>query len=136
LNNRSSFGNTRSIRAKPRTPADSPSALIVNHTYIHKIENNMTGNTNTFGGDYVRGNKIEGDYVAGDKIGTQINNAQNLAQAVEEIQALLDKLADKYNPNTETDKPTLVKMRSNRSSKIPHSKGELLMRLKKVVVRH
>jgi hypothetical protein len=37
----------------------------------------------------------------GDKIGTQINNSQNLAEAVIEIQALLDKLSEIYNPNTE-----------------------------------
>jgi Leucine-rich repeat (LRR) protein/GTPase SAR1 family protein len=109
LNNKSSFGKARSIRSKPRTPEDSPSASIVNHTYINKIENNMTGNTNTFGGDYVRGNKIEGDYVAGDKIGTQINNAQNLAQAVVEIQSLLDNLGELYNPNSETGQAKIAK---------------------------
>jgi hypothetical protein len=101
LISKSSFGNTRSIRTKPRSSVDSPSGSIVNHTYINKIENNMTGNTNTFGGDYVRGDKIMGDKVMGDKIGTQINNSQNLAEAVIEIQALLDKLSEIYNPNTE-----------------------------------
>lgn len=61
----------------------------------------MSGNaTNTFGGDYVRGNKIEGDYIEGDKIGTQINSSPNLAQAALEIQELLDTLSDTYNPST------------------------------------
>jgi CII-binding regulator of phage lambda lysogenization HflD len=130
LNNKSSFGNTRSIRAKPHTPADSPSASIVNHTYINKIENNMTGNTNTFGGDYVRGNKIEGDYVAGDKIGTQINNAQNLAQAAAEIQALLDNLAELYNPNSETGQAKIAKEAIESIEQNPTLKGRIINAIK------
>lgn len=35
-----------------------------------------------------------GDKVMGDKIGTQINNAQNLAQAAAEIKKLLDELSE------------------------------------------
>jgi GTPase SAR1 family protein len=130
LNNRSSFGKARSIRAKPRTPADSPSASIVNHNYINKIENNMTGNTNTFGGDYVRGNKIEGDYVAGDKIGTQINNAQNLAKAVIEVQALLDNLAETYNPNTETGQAKIGKDAIESIEQNPTLKGKIINAIK------
>jgi Leucine-rich repeat (LRR) protein/GTPase SAR1 family protein len=130
LNNKSSFGKARSIRAKPRTPDDSPSASIVNHTYINKIENNMTGNTNTFGGDYVRGNKIEGDYVAGDKIGTQINNAQNLAQAAVEIQELLDNLAELYNPNSETGQAKIAKEAIESIEQNPTLKGRIINAIK------
>jgi Leucine-rich repeat (LRR) protein/signal recognition particle receptor subunit beta len=130
LNNKFSFGKTRSIRAKPRTPADSPSASIVNHNYINKIENNMTGNTNTFGGDYVRGNKIEGDYVAGDKIGTQINNVKNLAQAVIEIQSLLDNLAETYNPNTETGQAKIGKDAIESIEQNPTLKGRIINAIK------
>nr|WP_309735740.1 hypothetical protein [Chamaesiphon sp. OTE_75_metabat_556] len=131
LNNKSSFGKTRSIRAKTRTPADSPSASIVNHNYnINKIENNMTGNTNTFGGDYVRGNKIEGDYVAGDKIGTQINNAQNLARAVVEIQTLLDNLGELYNPNSETGQAKIAKEAIESIDQNPTLKGRIINAIK------
>jgi hypothetical protein len=50
-----------------------------------------------------------GDKVMRDKIGTQINNAPNLAQAALEIQALLDNLSETYNPNTETGQTKIAK---------------------------
>ncbi|WP_353260060.1 pentapeptide repeat-containing protein [Prochlorothrix hollandica] len=53
-----------------------------------------------FGGDKVGGDKVGGDKIGRDKIGTQINNSQNLVQAAQEIQALLDNLSEDYNPNT------------------------------------
>jgi hypothetical protein len=90
----------------------------------------MTGNTNTFGGDYVRGNKIEGDYVAGDKIGTQINNAQNLAKAVIEVQALLDNLAETYNPNTETGQAKIGKDAIESIEQNPTLKGKIINAIK------
>jgi hypothetical protein len=130
LSNKSSFGGTRSIRAKPRPPADFPTGSIVNHNYINKIENNMTGNTNTFGGDYIRGNKIEGDYIEGDKIGTQINNSQTLAQAVVEIQALLDNLSETYNPNTEAGQAKIGKEAIDRIEQNPTLKARIINAIK------
>jgi len=53
-----------------------------------------------FGGDKIGGDKIGGDKIGRDKIGTQINNSQNLAQAAQEIQQLLDHLSQEYNPHT------------------------------------
>jgi internalin A len=128
LNNKSSFGNTRSIRAKPRTPADSPSASIVNHNYnINKVEN-MTGNiTQNAYGD---GDNIARDKVMRDKIGTQINNAQNLAQAVVEIQALLDNLAELYNPNSETGQAKIAKEAIESIDRNPTLKGRIINAIK------
>jgi hypothetical protein len=75
--------------------------------YIEKVEN-MTSNINpqnqqpNTSGDLVMGDKIAGDKVMRDKIGTQINNAPDLVQAAQEIQAILDQLSETYNPNTPT----------------------------------
>jgi Leucine-rich repeat (LRR) protein/GTPase SAR1 family protein len=87
-----------SARRSPEPP--TPGSILQNHTtyHINKVEN-MSGNTinqNSHGS----GDNIAGDKVMGDKINTQINNSQNLAEAAEEIQALLDKLSDTYNPTT------------------------------------
>jgi Leucine-rich repeat (LRR) protein/GTPase SAR1 family protein len=90
------------LRDRSRSVENTPTASIINQIYnINQVEN-MTGNTDkpTFGGDYVRGDKIGGDKVMRDKIGTQINNVPNLAQAALEIQELLDTLSDTYNPST------------------------------------
>jgi Leucine-rich repeat (LRR) protein/GTPase SAR1 family protein len=73
--------------------------------YIEKVEN-MTSNINpqnpNIQGDLVMGDKIAGDKVMRDKIGTQINNAPDLVQAAQEIQAILNQLSETYNPNTPT----------------------------------
>ncbi|MEA5466284.1 leucine-rich repeat protein [Leptothoe sp. PORK10 BA2] len=49
---------------------------------------------------YGTGDNIIGDNVHGDKIGTQIINNQDLAQAAQDIKALLDELSEEYNPNS------------------------------------
>jgi hypothetical protein len=51
---------------------------------------------------YGFGDNIAGDKVMGDKIGTQINHSQNLAQAAQEIKALLDQLDQDYDRTTPT----------------------------------
>ncbi|MGA1284419.1 MAG: hypothetical protein ACO34J_10220 [Prochlorothrix sp.] len=54
-------------------------------------------------GDYVRGDKVMGDKVGRDKIGTQINNSQNLAQAIQDLNAIYAELDQTYPGN-----PTMV----------------------------
>jgi internalin A len=109
-------------------PSNTPT---INQTYhIHNGEN-MTGNsTPSISGDYVRGDKIMGDKVMRDKIGTQINNSQNLAQAVVEIQALLDNLAETYNPNTETGQTKIKQDVIEQIEQNPTLKGKIVNAIK------
>lgn len=51
---------------------------------------------------YGSGDNVGGDKVMGDKIGTQINPSQNLAQAAEDIQKLLNQLDQDYDSSTAT----------------------------------
>jgi hypothetical protein len=51
---------------------------------------------------YGSGDNIAGDKVMGDKIGTQINHSQDLAQAAQDIQALLTQLDQTYDNSTPT----------------------------------
>jgi internalin A len=85
-------------------PSNTPT---INQTYhINNVEN-MTGNTTQ--NAYGSGDNIGQDKVMRDKIGTQINNSQNLAEAVIEIQALLDNLDETYNANSETGQAKIAK---------------------------
>lgn len=54
-------------------------------------------------GDKVIGNKITGDQVRGNKI-VNYNNSSNLAQAAQEIQDLIDRLAQTYPTDTRATK--------------------------------
>jgi internalin A len=88
------------IRDKSRSLDNSPTAPSINQTYhIQNLEKIMAGNTTQ--NSYGSGDNIGQDKVMGDKIDTQINNSQNLAEAVVEIQEILDNLSKTYNPNTE-----------------------------------
>lgn len=51
---------------------------------------------------YGSGDNVAGDKVMGDKINTQINHSQNLAQAAQEIKALLNQLDQDYDRTTPT----------------------------------
>ncbi|MBW4464491.1 MAG: DUF4926 domain-containing protein [Pegethrix bostrychoides GSE-TBD4-15B] len=67
---------------------------------------------------YGQGDNISGDKVMRDKIGTQINNSQNLAQAAQEIKALLTQLDQDYDSGTPTGQAmisakTIEKIESN-----------------------
>jgi internalin A len=104
--------------------------LITPTIYINNVEN-MAGNTTpNIGGDYVRGDKIMGDKVMRDKIGTQINNAPNLAQAALEIQALLDNLSETYNPNTETGQTKIAKDAIEQIEQNPTLKARIVNAIK------
>jgi hypothetical protein len=131
LNNKIYFVKARSIRAKPRPPENPPAATTINQTYHINTVETMTGNnTPSISGDYVRDDKIMGDKVMRDKIGTQINNAQNLAQAVVEIQALLDNLAELYNPNSETGQAKIAKEAIDSIEQNPTLKGRIINAIK------
>jgi internalin A len=103
----------------------------VNQIYnIENVENMNNNPTPNIGGDYVRGDKIMGDKVIRDKIGTQINNAQNLAQAVVEIQALLDNLSETYNPNTEAGQAKICKEAIDSIEQNPTLKARIINAIK------
>jgi hypothetical protein len=67
-------------------------------------ENISTTNPNMSNNIYQHGSgdNIAGDKVMRDKIGTQINNSPNLAQAAQDIKALLNQLDQDYDSSTPT----------------------------------
>jgi uncharacterized membrane protein len=58
----------------------------------------MSNTIHQYGSD----DNVAGDKVMGDKINTQINHSQNLAQAAQEIKALLNQLDQDYDRTTPT----------------------------------
>lgn len=79
---------------------------------------------------YGFGDNIGGDKVMGDKINTQINNAQNLAQAAQDIKALLDQLSQEYPINTPTEQMIVSAKAIERVEKDPTLKQRVVGALK------
>ncbi|MDF2387855.1 leucine-rich repeat protein [Nostoc ellipsosporum NOK] len=67
---------------------------IININLIQNQEKGKKSMSNI--NQYGFGDNIAGDKVMRDKIGTQINNAQNLAQAAKDIKELLNQLSQEY----------------------------------------
>ncbi|BAZ47731.1 Miro domain protein [Nostoc sp. NIES-4103] len=77
---------------RKNNPSEFQQIININLSQIKKKENNSMSNINQYG----FGDNIAGDKVMRDKIGTQINNAQNLAQAAKDIKELLNQLSQEY----------------------------------------
>ena len=73
-------------------PSEFQQILNINLSQIQEKDNRSMSNINQYG----FGDNIAGDKVMRDQIGTQINNAQNLAQAAKDIKELLNQLSQEY----------------------------------------
>jgi hypothetical protein len=97
-------------RHKPNPePAIAP-VIIENHIHnTNQQDQTMTNDKNyTWTGDKVAGNKMQIGTVHGDAIaGNKIVNSQNLAQAAQDIKALIDQLSSDYDTTTPTGKRKL-----------------------------
>ena len=82
------------------------------------------------GGDKIGGDKIGGDKIMGDKIGTQINNSQNLAQAAQDIQDLLNHLDQTYDRTTPTGQALISAKAIESIEKNPTLKARIINALK------
>ncbi len=81
-------------------------------------------------GDKISGDKVMGDKVMGDKIGTQINNSQNLAQAAQDIKALLAQLDRDYDRTTPTGQAMISAKAIEAIDKNPTLKARVVNALK------
>ena len=79
---------------------------------------------------YGSGDNIAGDKVAGDKINTQINNSQNLAQAAQDIKALLNQLDQDYDRTTPTGQAMISAQAIATIEKNPTLKARIINALK------
>jgi hypothetical protein len=79
---------------------------------------------------YGQGDNIAGDKVMRDKIGTQINHSQNLAQAAQEIKALLTQLDQDYDRNTPTGQAMISAKAIESIEKNPTLKARVVNALK------
>jgi len=79
---------------------------------------------------YGQGDNIAGDKVMRDKIGTQINHSQNLAQAAQEIKALLTQLDQDYDHNTPTGQAMISAKAIESIEKNPTLKARVVNALK------
>jgi len=98
---------------------------------LHYIPENpevttMSNNINQYG----TGDNIAGDKVMGDKINTQINNSQNLAQAAQDIKALLTQLDQDYDRTTPTGQAMISAQAIATIEKNPTLKARVINALK------
>lgn len=90
----------RKARREGYLTRENVSNISINIQNTNAQENIPMSNTYQYGS----GDNIAGDKVMGDKIGTQINNSQNLAEAAQEIQQLLDRFSQDYPDPTPAQK--------------------------------
>ena len=104
------------------------SQLLKLHYVPENIEevNTMSNNINQYG----TGDNIAGDKVAGDKINTQINHSQNLAQAAQDIKALLTQLDQDYDRTTPTGQAMISAQAIATIEKNPTLKARIVNALK------
>ncbi|MCY7286361.1 MAG: GTP-binding protein, partial [Cyanobacteria bacterium CAN_BIN43] len=110
---------------------DSPYNISVNvhdrrSKTIHQKESTIMSNIHQYGS----GDNIAGDKVAGDKINTQINNSQNLAQAAQDIKALLTQLDQDYDRTTPTGQAMISAQAIATIEKNPTLKARIINALK------
>jgi uncharacterized membrane protein len=79
---------------------------------------------------YGSGDNVAGDKVMGDKINTQINHNQNLAQAAQEIKALLNQLDQDYDRATPTGQAMISAQAIASIDKNPTLKARIINALK------
>jgi internalin A len=99
----------RTARRRYR-PTPEPAVIIQNHIHnTNQPENTMSNDTNnTWTGDKVAGNKMSIGTVHGDAVaGNKIVNSQDLAQAAQDIKALITQFSDDYDTTTPTGKRKL-----------------------------
>ncbi len=100
---------TRRRRKLNSEPAVTP-VIIENHIHnTSQQEQTVTNDKNyTWNGDKVAGNKMQIGTVHGDAVaGNKIINSQNLAQAAQDIKALITQLSTDYDTTTPTGKRKL-----------------------------
>jgi internalin A len=109
------LGKSRYDRATRRRRRPNPETAVtpvIIENHIHNTsqqEQTVTNDKNyTWTGDKVAGNKMQIDTVHGDAVaGNKIVNSQNLAQAAQDIKALIAQLANDYDTTTPTGKRKL-----------------------------
>lgn len=87
----------------------------------------------TWQGDRIHGDKVMGDKIGGDKVmGDKIThyNSQNLAQAAQEIKALLDQLDHNYDRTTPTGQAMISAKAIEAIAKNPTLKARVINALK------
>ena len=136
-------GKSRRDRAKLRNPPPPPSVNLSVNIPIHnnnQQEQEMSQDKQQhLHGDYVRGDKVMGDKdtvagnkmrtgnVAGDAIaGNKIVTSQNLAEAAQEIQALIEQLATTYNTDSMMAKVAFAEEIKNQVEGDPSLGGRIL----------
>lgn len=97
---------------------------------LHYIPENLETNTMNTINQHGTGDNIAGDKVAGDKINTQINNSQNLAQAAQDIKALLTQLDQDYDRTTPTGQAMISAQAIATIEKNPTLKARIINALK------
>lgn len=116
----------RKARREGHLTRENVSNLSINIQNTNAQENIPMSNTYQYGS----GDNIAGDKVMGDKIGTQINNSQNLAEAAQEIQQLLDQLSQNYPDPTPAQKIQIAAQAVEEIEKNPTLKARVTNALK------
>jgi internalin A len=95
----------RKRRDRVRSPVPSPNINVNVNVPIQTTQEQIVTNDKIWQGDKVAGNKMQINTVHGDAVaGNKIVNSQNLAQAAQDIKALIDQLASDYDTTTPSGK--------------------------------